>query len=148
MGNMTVVEFFDYRCGVCKRINPIVDELGNRPQYSSCPHEWSLGPNSVLVARAAIAARNQGNYLAFHKVLMEANSYTIAIHFDGKYNRTDTERLRRDMNGKEIDTICKNSAWDKLKLNGTPSPLSRHTAAWRQRPGILRRSLPSLGGEK
>ena len=26
-GDVTVVEFFDYRCGVCKRIHPIVDEL-------------------------------------------------------------------------------------------------------------------------
>jgi protein-disulfide isomerase len=26
-GDVTIVEFFDYRCGVCKRIHPIVDEL-------------------------------------------------------------------------------------------------------------------------
>ena len=64
--------------------------------------EWPiLGPNSVLAARAAIAARNQGNYLAFHKVLMEANSvYDLPSILDmANTIGLDTERLRRDMNG-------------------------------------------------
>jgi protein-disulfide isomerase len=26
-GDVTVVEFFDHRCGVCKRIRPIIDTL-------------------------------------------------------------------------------------------------------------------------
>ena len=85
----------------------------------------NLGPNSVLAARAAIAARNQGKYLAFHKVLMEANSvYDLPSILDmANTIGLDTERLRRDMNGKEIDEIIrKNFALaDKLKLNGTPS---------------------------
>ena len=127
MGNVTVVEFFDYRCGVCKRIKPIVDELVRTdPNIRRVYKEWPiLGPNSVLAARAAIAARNQGKYLAFHKVLMEANSVSDLLSILDMANTVglDTERLRRDMNGKEIDEIIrKNFALaDKLKLNGTPS---------------------------
>ena len=61
----------------------------------------------------------------FHKVLMEANSvYDLPSILDmAKTIGLDTEWLRRDMNGKEIDEIIrKNFALaDKLKLNGTPS---------------------------
>ena len=75
-GDVTIVEFFDYRCGVCKRIHPIVDELVKTdPNIRRVYKEWPiLGPNSVLAARAAIASRKQGKYLDFHKVMMEANS--------------------------------------------------------------------------
>ena len=75
-GDVTVVEFFDYRCGVCKRIHPIVDQLvKSDPNIKRVYKEWPiLGPNSVLASRAAIASRKQGKYLSFHKVMMEANS--------------------------------------------------------------------------
>ena len=71
-----VVEFFDYRCGVCKRIHPIVEQLvKSDPNIRRVYKEWPiLGPNSVLASRAAIASRKQGKYLAFHQVMMKANS--------------------------------------------------------------------------
>ncbi len=67
-GDVTIVEFFDYRCGVCKRIHPIVDELlKTDPNIRRVYKEWPiLGPNSVLAARAAIASHKQDNYLSFH----------------------------------------------------------------------------------
>lgn len=126
-GDVTVVEFFDYRCGVCKRIHPIVDELiKTDPNIRRVYKEWPiLGPNSILAARAAIASRKQGKYLAFHKVMMEANSSfeLDAILAMAKSVGLDPARLQKDMEGEEVDAIIrKNYALaDKLKLNGTPS---------------------------
>ena len=126
-GNVTVVEFLDYRCGVCKRIHPIVRELVKTdPNIRRVYKEWPiLGPASVLAARAAIASRKQGKYLPFHKTMMEANSdYSApAIMAMAKSVGIDTDRLRKDMAAPEVDKIIrKNYALaDKLGLNGTPS---------------------------
>lgn len=126
-GDVTVVEFFDYRCGVCKRIHPIVDQLvKSDPDIRRVYKEWPiLGPNSVLAARAAIASRKQGKYLSFHKVMMTANSSFTegAIMAMAESVGIDAARLRNDMRSAETDKIIrKNYALaEKLKLNGTPS---------------------------
>jgi protein-disulfide isomerase len=126
-GDVTVVEFFDYRCGVCKRIHPIVNQLVKTdPKIRRVYKEWPiLGPNSVLAARAAIASRKQGKYLSFHKVMMEANSSfgESAIMGMAESVGIDTAKLRQDMRSAETNAVIrKNYALaEKLKLNGTPS---------------------------
>ncbi|MEE2998234.1 MAG: DsbA family protein [Pseudomonadota bacterium] len=126
-GDVTIVEFFDYRCGVCKRIYPVLDELiktdaNIRRVYKVWP---ILGPKSVLAAQAVIASRKQGKYHAFHKVMMEANSsfeLTTILNL-GKLVGMDTEQLERDIKGPEVEAIIrKNHALaNKLRLTGTPS---------------------------
>jgi protein-disulfide isomerase len=126
-GDVTIVEFFDYRCGVCKRIYPIVDELiKTDPNIRRVYKVWPiLGPKSVLAAQAVIAARKQGKYHAFHKVMMEANSsfeLTSILNL-GKLVGMDTVQLERDIKSPEVEAIIrKNYALaDKLRLTGTPS---------------------------
>lgn len=126
-GDVTVVEFFDYRCGVCKRIHPIVEQLVKTdPNIRRVYKEWPiLGPDSVRASRAAIAARKQGKYLPFHKVLIEANSTygEDAIMAMAKSVGLDTAKLARDMRSPETDAILRDNyvLAEKLKLNGTPS---------------------------
>ena len=126
-GDVTIVEFFDYRCGVCKRIHPIVDELVRTDNNIRRVYkEWPiLGPNSVLAARAAIASRKQGKYLSFHKVMMEAKSDfgEGAIMAIAQSVGLDAARLRKDMRSPETSALIgKNyTLAEKLKLNGTPS---------------------------
>ena len=67
-GAVTLVEFFDYRCGYCRRVKPTLETLlaendDLRLVYKEFP---ILGPESTAAAHAALAARNQGNYEAFH----------------------------------------------------------------------------------
>src|SRR5205823_361351 len=66
-GDVTVVEFFDYRCPYCKQVEPALEALLNEDRklrfvYKELP---VLGPDSMLASRAALAARNQGKYDAF-----------------------------------------------------------------------------------
>lgn len=126
-GDVTVVEFFDYRCGVCRRVHPIVASLmkGDK-RLRRVYKEWPiLGPKSVYAARAALASRRQGKYLAFHKALMESPSplteeSILTIAESVGLNR---KRLVKDMKRPEIaDTLRRNFALaSSLKLNGTPS---------------------------
>ncbi len=126
-GDITVIEFFDYRCGVCKRVHPIVAKLiKGDPKIRRVYKEWPiLGPESVLAARAALASHRQGKYFAFHNAMMEARARLNknAIMTIARRVGLDTTRLTRDMESPEISRILKKNyaLAQALKLNGTPS---------------------------
>jgi len=126
-GDITVIEFFDYRCGVCKRVHPIVDELIRTDnKIRRVYKEWPiLGPASTVAARAALASHRQGKYFVFHNAMMEARAQldTKAIMTIAKRVGLDTNQLTLDMKSPEIDRIIKQNfaLAEALKLNGTPS---------------------------
>lgn len=71
-GDITVYEFFDYRCPYCRRVAGdvmrLVDEdPGIRVVFKEFP---ILGEDSVTAAKAALAAHKQGKYVAMHELLM------------------------------------------------------------------------------
>ena len=126
-GDVTVVEFFDYRCGVCKRVHPIVDSLmAGDSKLRRVYKDWPiLGPESVFASRAALASRKQGKYLPFHNAMMEARGRLDknAVFKIAKKVGIDHQRLLRDMDSAEITkTLRRNyKLAEALKLNGTPS---------------------------
>lgn len=128
-GDVTIVEFFDYRCGVCKRVHPIVDQVVKRDgKVRRVYKEWPiLGPQSVFASRAAIASRKQGDdkYLNFHNRMMTARQALTgsAVMKLATSSGLDAAQLKRDMNDPEIDTILRRnySLAQALNLNGTPS---------------------------
>ena len=70
--DVTVVEFFDYRCPYCKRSLDVLrqlvsDDPGLRLVFKEFP---ILGPQSVYASRMAIASTEQGKYLELHHALM------------------------------------------------------------------------------
>lgn len=99
-GDITVVEFIDYKCGYCKRAHPEVTELvegdGNiRIIYKEFP---ILGDESVLAAQFAISVRNFAGDAAYQAVsndLMEAR---------GKVNGASLKRLAK-AHGLDFDAI-------------------------------------------
>lgn len=126
-GDVTIVEFFDYRCGYCKRVAPVVEaalakDKKIRLVYKEFP---VLGPNSVLAARAALASRAQGKYLVFHKALIKAKiSYDEAsIMKIATAVGIDTARLKKDMQAPDIQAyIVKTRALARsLGIRGTPA---------------------------
>ena len=125
-GDVTVVEFFDYRCGYCKRVAGAVTQLQKddpnvRVVYKDYP---ILGEASVLAARAALASKAQGKHLAFHEALLaseeELTQETIFVLATAV--GLDTEKLHRDMESPSIQTtIERNRALAReLDINGTP----------------------------
>lgn len=77
-GAITVVEFFDYRCGYCKAIQPEIEQLlAQNPDIRLVLKEFPILPDhdgrlgvSLRAARAALAAGAQGKYIAVHNALM------------------------------------------------------------------------------
>lgn len=76
-GDITLVEFLDYRCGYCKRAHPEVQEVLDRdPNVRLIVKEFPiLGPDSVAAGRMALAALDldPGKYADLGDALMGYN---------------------------------------------------------------------------
>ena len=127
-GNVTLVEFFDYQCGFCKRVLPAVQELlrgdGNiRIVFKEFP---ILGAQSVIAARAALAAWKQDHdrYSKFHFALMAAKGKLSEdkVMAVAAKSGLDVDRLRRDMTAPEIDRALQKNfrLAEDLGIRGTP----------------------------
>jgi protein-disulfide isomerase len=127
VGDITVVEFFDYRCPYCKRGHPnilalIKEDPGVRIVYKDLP---VLGPDSAFAARAALAASLQGGYQRLHDALLEStgpltNDAVMALADAAGLNK---ERLAQDMSALEVEgALARNAELaNALGIHGTPS---------------------------
>ncbi|TKB52271.1 MAG: DsbA family protein [Nitrospira sp.] len=125
-GDVTVIEFFDYRCGYCKRVASAVtqlqkDEPGVRVVYKDFP---ILGEVSVFGARAALAAREQGKHQAFHEAMLASEieltkEEVLAI---AKRVGLDVKKLEVDLNapGWESAIDRNHTLANLLDISGTP----------------------------
>jgi len=121
------VEFFDYRCPYCRRMEPLVKTLlaedqGIRFVYKELP---ILGPESVLAARAALAAQRQGKYSEAHNLLIGASGpftpESLAALLAGA--GVDGDRLRTDMDAPEIAALLRRelALAESIGIEGTPA---------------------------
>src|SRR6266540_5095962 len=71
-GKITVVEFFDYNCGYCRKAFPdVMKMIGQDKDIRLVMKEFPiLGPGSTYAARAALASRKQGKYWEYNIALM------------------------------------------------------------------------------
>src|SRR6516162_343253 len=125
-GDVTIVEFFDYRCPYCKQVQPSLQALLGEDHklrfiYKEMP---VLGAPSLTAAHAALAARLQGKYEHFHAAMMATKGQItdeVIYQVAGSVG-LDVDRLKRDMAAPEIEQALKaNLALAKaLEIHGTP----------------------------
>jgi len=125
-GDVTVVEFFDYQCGYCKRtMQNVLDLQKEDPKIRFVWKELPiLGPVSEFAARGAMAAQKQGKYLDYHVAVMGARGQLTP---DMVLKRAaaagiDVERLKRDMDDPEIAKYLNENLElaHRLGITGTP----------------------------
>ena len=125
-GDVTLVEFFDYRCAYCRRVvssmRALLDEDRDlRVVFKELP---VLGPDSERAARAALASRRQGGYVPFHFALMAAEDLSLqGIRAAAEAVGLDPDRLEADMSAPEVNAaIQANYALaNELGIEGTPA---------------------------
>jgi protein-disulfide isomerase len=125
-GDVSLVEFFDYRCPYCKQVEPALEALLAKDKqlrfvYKELP---VLGPDSITAARAALAARKQGKYDAMHRALMMVKGQIdeAAVTKVASSVGLDVERLKADMAALEVDRALKANLKlaEALDIHGTP----------------------------
>jgi len=125
-GDVTVVEFFDYNCGYCKRALSAVQELVQNDKnvrilFLDFP---ILSPESAVAAKWAVAANMQGKYWEFHQAILESpapkNEENLANI--AKTVGLDVEKLKKDADGKEVEKYLADVKDFGAKLNVTGTP--------------------------
>ena len=127
---VTVVEFFDYRCGFCKRSAEWAVELPGRFDnkvrvvFKEFP---ILSPESERAALAAIAAGKQGKYVEMHMALMDLDNGSgfgpEQIDAAAESVGVDVSLMRADMKSIEVQKTVADakSLARTLGISGTPN---------------------------
>jgi protein-disulfide isomerase len=131
-GDVTLVEFFDYNCGYCKRaMSDMLELLKTDAKLKFVLKEFPvLGEGSVQAAQVAAAVRMQDKsagkkYLEFHMKLLGGRGQadkTRALAV-AKEVGFDMARIEKDMSSEEVKAQLEESfkIAEALGLNGTPS---------------------------
>jgi len=129
-GDVTIVEFLDYRCSFCKRVYPSVEELiASDGNIRFIVKEFPiLGEASVLGSRYAIATKRiEGDeaYKAAHDALMILRGHLndAALTRISDQNGFDHDAILAEMGSEDItEIIATNRALgNRLEIQGTPS---------------------------
>ncbi len=124
-GDITVVEFFDYNCGWCKRaVDDVVKLTEADPRVRVVMKEFPIfGEHSTYAAKAAMASIKQGKYWEFHRALMREKQVTkdnvMAI---AQRVGLDVDKLKADMADPAFDSALKDThdIAEALAIQGTP----------------------------
>lgn len=147
-GDVTLVEFFDYRCPYCKIMAPVVAALiASDPKLRVVMKEYPvLSSQSIVAAKAALVAAKNGKYAAFHSAM-----FALKGPFDeprilsvAQSVGLDPARVRQEMDAPEIATELQiNIALGKaLDFRGTPTFLvDGHIIAGAVAAGELRKLI-------
>jgi protein-disulfide isomerase len=128
-GDITIVEYFDYQCPYCRKIEPelrqVVQDDG---KVRLVLKDWPiLGPVSVVAARMALASKFQDKYVKAHEALIGVSSRLTEPRIRELLagEGIDVDRATRDLatNAKAIDAIIarNNDQATAFGFKGTPS---------------------------
>jgi protein-disulfide isomerase len=128
-GDITIVEYFDYQCPYCRKLEPelrqVVQDDG---KVRLVLKDWPiLGDVSRIAARMALASKYQDKFVQAHDALMGVNSKLSEPRIRELLAGAgiDVDRVTRDLatNAKAIDAILarNNDQATAFGFRGTPS---------------------------
>ena len=126
-GDVTLVEFFDYACGHCIKMKPVINALIEKnPNLRVIYRVFPIfGKESETASRVAIAAAMQGKYGDIHAKLFngEHQLNEEKILSIAKKSGLDMSKLKIDMNSSKVSSILDESRKlaEAIHLMGTPA---------------------------
>ena len=128
-GDVTIVEYFDYNCPYCRKLEPELQQVVfDDGKVRMIWKDWPiLGPISIIASKMALASKYQGKYVKAHEALMAVSSKLTESRIKELLSGAgiDIDRLNRDLdsNAKAIGTIVarNNDQATAFGFKGTPS---------------------------
>jgi protein-disulfide isomerase len=128
-GDITIVEYFDYQCPYCRKLEPELRQVVHDDgKVRLVLKDWPiLGPVSVTAARMALASKYQDKFIQAHDALIGVNSKLTEPRIRDLLAGAgiDVDRLDRELaaNATAIDAILarNNDQASAFGFNGTPS---------------------------
>jgi predicted DsbA family dithiol-disulfide isomerase len=126
---VTLIEFVDYECPHCKRVQPVmrqaVEEFKNEVRVYFKHYPLPSHPNARLAAEAAVAAQKQGKFWPYNDgVWAHSESLTPAVLEQiAKDVGLDVEKWRKDLDSDEVRfRVTKDrSDGEALSIQATPT---------------------------
>jgi protein-disulfide isomerase len=124
---VTIVEFYDYRCGYCHAaLEWLSDVARTRRDVRIVLKELPiLTPESMEAARAALAAMPQGRYWQFHRGLMsfplDQELSSAQIDRIARGVGIDVPRMRRAMDSPEITALLEQNRAHAIDVSDNPA---------------------------
>lgn len=124
---VTLVEFFDYQCGHCRAMAPVLSKLisGDKNIHVVFKELPIFGGNSQYAATAALASVKQGKYYAFHNALFSATGPLDkkTVLKLAKQAGLNTQQLQSDMKSPAVKKQIQDNfkLAQSLKIQGTPT---------------------------
>ncbi len=125
-GDITMIEFFDYNCGYCRRaLEEIVDVLEDDKNLKVIFFDMPiLGPASLEASKWSLAAHNQDKYFEYHQALLEHKGQKTENVYKKIANdlKLDFDKLKTDKDSDEIEKTLKENvaAAQAMNIRGTP----------------------------
>lgn len=128
-GDITIVEYFDYRCPYCKKVNPVLQKIVKDDGHIRLVFkDWPVfGDVSIFAARLSLAAKYQNKYAQAHEALISAKDKLTEGNVQTMLAQAgiDVDRAQRDLetHQKEIDALLarNHEQAQALAFQGTPA---------------------------
>ncbi|SFR37117.1 Protein-disulfide isomerase [Yoonia tamlensis] len=129
-GDITIVEFMDYRCGYCKRAYPEIETLlGADANIRFIVKEYPiLGEQSVLASRFAVATlmvAGDEAYKSVHDTLMEFNGDITEVSMTrlAEILELDAQAIIAQMDSDAVTAViaANRQLGQQMQITGTPT---------------------------
>ena len=126
-GSVTLVEFFDYQCGHCKEMAPVVlSVVEKNPNLRVIYKEFPIfGEQSLMISKAALAAGMQKKYAQMHDVLLMSKK---SLNDDeimkiAQSLKLDMKKFKKDLQSQEVQKTIDDTRklGELIHLMGTPA---------------------------
>lgn len=126
-GSETFVEFIDYRCPYCKKMEPaIIEAVKQSPNLKRIVRLFPiLGMDSLKAAQGVFAATQQGKAAELHNALMEypGQLNETALYAEAKKIGLNIDQLKKDMASDTTEQALQQNLklGQTIGVNGTPA---------------------------
>ncbi len=125
-GDVTIVEFFDYNCGYCKKafaeVSKLIEDDKNvHVIFFEMP---ILGPQSTAAAKWSAAAAKQDKYFDFHRAAMEFTGPKTEENLEelAKKAGLDVAKAKKDKESPEVTAMIEKNIAKAQELGFTGTP--------------------------
>lgn len=124
---VTIVEFFDFSCGYCKRLSPAIQKIvADNPNVKVVFKPVSfVSQVSPYQAKGGIAAFKQGKFIEYYKEVMSFAGRMTEADVDGIAAKIglDMDKFKADLNSDETAVALADVATlaQNIEVNGVPS---------------------------
>ena len=124
---ITLVEFYDYACGYCRRLFPELSQvLAKNSDIKVLYRPLAfVSPHSEYAARAVLAANEQGKFTELHTALMTVQKPLTEALVDELAEKSgmDVEKMKADMRSDKVSAAFENNNTlaGNIQLSGVPA---------------------------